>query len=225
MTKRKREIGARGFSEKYWQENYSDPVSMDCVGNSKEHVRYLKAVFALEYVDVSCVIDFGFGPGQLLKEVARVFLPHQLYGIEPSKYIFDIVKNKIKLKIVESMKIKLEQIDLRSWCEINKDSSKVFDLGLCTSVFQYLSQDELNFILPILAQKVKYLYCCVPTDKELDRQVSELQFLDRFAFRRSRNFYYKIIGKHFTFVAGRILESKVHFDEVNTHFTDLLFRF
>ncbi len=88
----------------------------------------------------------------------------------------------------------------------------------------YLSEEELNDVLPVMARMVKYLYLSVPTDYELERQVSDLEFKDEYAIRRSKEFYRQILAPHFTLIGNRILESKVHFNEDNTFFTDYLFR-
>lgn len=212
-----------GFTKEYWDKNYADPEEMDCIGNVEQHVGYLKNLFALEYIDISSVIDFGFGLGYLFKGVLKEFLPYRAHGIEPSRHAFRQVK-KSNIKPVDSMNLKLENIDLLSWCK-KKDGIKRFDLGICTSVFQYLTDDEIEQVLPVMASRVKYLYLSVPTDKELKRQISDLDFYDEYAIRRSRSKYLKMIKKHFTIVSSRLLESKVHFDEESTSFTDLLYRF
>ena len=217
--------GAIGLDRNYWEQNYSDPASMDCIGNSKEHVQYMKHLFQLEYIDISSVIDFGFGMGLLFQEVIREFKPYLACGIEPSKHMFDIVDTRVNLKFIESMKLKIENLDILTWSEREEKKIPIFDLGICTSVLQYLSDDELERSLPVLAKKVKYLYLTVPTNKELDKQIEELDFFDKYAIRRSRTKYQKLLKKHFTFVAGRILESKIHFNEETTLFNELVFRF
>lgn len=214
--------GAKGFSNAYWEENYQSPEEMDGIGNVEQHVGYIKNLFGMEYIDISSIIDLGFGLGHLFEALLKEFIPYKAHGIEPSEYAFNIVKDR-DISPVESTKLKLEQIDIVNWCK--KNQNKRFDLGICTSVFQYLSDEELEFCLPILAQRLKYLYLTVPTDKELDRQVEDLEFKDRYAIRRSRTKYQKLIRKHFTIVSSRVLESKVHFDEETTLFTDLLYRF
>jgi hypothetical protein len=88
-----------------------------------------------------------------------------------------------------------------------------------------LSDKELKEIIPILAKRIKYLYLTVPTNVELGRQVSELDFKDEYAIHRTREKYQKLLKPHFTFVSARVLESKHHFDEESTVFTDLLYRF
>lgn len=217
-------LGAKGFSKEYWDVNYSEPEEMDNIVNAKEHADYMKAIFGLEYVDISSVVDLGFGLGILFKEVLKTFKPYRAHGIEPSKFAFDIVSKK-KLSPAESTKLSLENIDLLTWAKKEYKKEKTFDLGLCTSVFQYLSDEEIEFVLPIMAKRIRYLYFSVPTNLELKRQVSDLEFKDEYAIHRTREKYLKMIRPHFTFISSRLLESKVHFDDGTTHFTDLLFRF
>ena len=47
------------FEEEYWKANYSEPKTMDGIGNSKLHVKYLKSFLELELIDISSIIDFG----------------------------------------------------------------------------------------------------------------------------------------------------------------------
>lgn len=218
-----KEDGAQGFSKDYWDKNYSTPDDMDGIGNASEHILYLKNLFAIEYIDISSIIDFGFGKAKILEEALNVFKPYRAVGIEPSKFIFDEVKANDICKI-ESTKFNLYNTDILSF--LNKSKKiKRFDLGFCTSVFQYLSDEELELVVPLMAQSVKYLYLSVPTDKELKRQVNDLEFHDEYAILRSRTKYQKLLRKYFTFISCRVLESKIHFNEDDTFFTDLLFRF
>lgn len=211
------------FNKTYWDKNYSDPMSMDGIGNAKEHVKYLQSFLAIEHVDISTVIDLGFGYGHLFREVLKAFKPHTAVGIEPSSYIFK--KAKIdKLRPVSSTDLKLYEEDLLTWTKTNRKNNQ-FDLGICTSVFQYLSDKDLKEVLPVLAKRIKFLYLTVPTDIELGRQVSELEFKDEYAIHRSRDRYHKLIRPHFTFISSRILESKYFFNDDTTHFSDLLYRY
>ena len=211
------------FDKTYWDKNYSDPMSMDGIGNAKEHTQYLLSYLAVEHVDVSTIIDLGFGYGHLFREMLRAFKPHMARGIEPSPYAFKKVKLD-KLRPVPSTDLKLYEEDLLTWCRSNRKGETKFDLGICTSVFQYISDKDLKFILHILAKRIKYLYLTVPTDLELGRQVSDLDFKDEYAIHRSRAKYLKLLTPHFTIVSSRILESKHYFNEETTPFTDLLFR-
>ncbi|AYF45063.1 methyltransferase domain protein [Halobacteriovorax sp. BALOs_7] len=219
-----KELGAKGFSKDYWDVNYEDADDMDGIGNAKEHVGYIKYLFGMEYIDISSIVDLGFGLGHLFEALLDEFKPYKAHGIEPSEHAYNIVKKR-DINKIPSTKFKLEKTDLVSWCERNKDKKKSFDLAVCTSVFQYLTDEELEYCLPILANRAKYLYLTVPTDKELDRQIEDLEFKDEYAIRRSRTKYQKMLKPHFTFISSRLLESKVYFDETNTNFTDLLYRF
>ena len=212
-----------GFAKDYWDTNYAEPEEMDNIVNAKEHAAYIKAILALESIDVSSVIDLGFGLGVLFKEVLKTFKPYRAYGIEPSAHPFSVVSKK-KLA-VESTKIKLENIDLVTWAETETKKEITYDLGLCTSVFQYLSDDEMKIVLPVMAKRIRFLYFSVPTNLELQKQISDLEFKDEYAIHRTRESYLKLIGPHFTFVSSRLLESKKHFNETNSPFNDYLFRF
>jgi hypothetical protein len=139
-------------------------------------------------------------------------------GLEPSGHAFS--KGK---RLLKNYQVKLREEDLVSWC--NRKEKRVYDLGICTSIFQYLKNDEIRQVLPVISKKVKFLYFSVPTDLEQDRLKKELDFVDQYAFRRSREEYLDLITPHFTIVSSRILESKIYFDPENTHLTDLLFRF
>lgn len=183
----------------------------------------LQSYLKLEYVDISTIVDLGFGYGHLFREMLRAFKPHTTVGIEPSPFAFKKARPD-KLRPVESTELKLYEEDLLTWCRTNRKENK-FDLGICTSVFQYLSDKDLKEIIPILAKRIKYLYLTVPTNVELGRQVSELEFKDEYALHRSREKYQKLLKPHFTFISARVLESKHYFDEESTHFTDLLYRF
>ena len=209
------------FDKTYWDKNYSDPQSMDGIGNAKDHVRYLASFFEVEQVDVSSIVDLGFGYGYLFKQMLKTFIPHTALGIEPSTHAFKKVKLE-KLRPVPSTDLELLPLDLLSWCRTKR--SKTFDLGICTSVFQYLSDAELKEIIPVLSRRIKYLYLTVPTDVELQRQIEELEFKDEYAIHRTRKRYHTLLSANFTFISSRILESKHFFNEETTPFTDLLYR-
>lgn len=211
------------FDEKYWKANYSDPESMDGIGNAKEHAKYLYSYLTIEHVDISSIIDLGFGYGHLFKEMLRTFKPYRAVGIEPSPFAFKKISPS-KLKPVSSTQLDLFEEDLVTWCQ-KKRKDNEFDLGICTSVFQYIPDKDLRKILPILAKRIKYLYLTVPTDIELSRQISELEFKDEYAIHRTRAKYQKLLKPHFTFISSRILESRYHFNEKTTSFTDLLYRY
>ena len=220
----KSENGADGFSTDYWEENYSEMNMMDGIANAKQHARYIKALMSLEAIDVSSVIDFGLGLGHMLKEVLNIFKPYRALGLEPSEYAYKKVKAK-NIAPIESMNLKLQNMDLATWARDLAPKQKKFDLGLCTSVLQYLTDDELEIVIPAMSKNVSYLYLSVPTDLELKRQRNDLDFHDRFAFSRTKGQYRKLIKDHFSIVSSRLLESKHFVDEDDSPFSDLLFRF
>jgi hypothetical protein len=209
----------------YWEENYKHPEEMDCIGNSKDHVDYLRAILGMEEVEVKSLVDFGFGLGHLSKAMIEAFDPYRFSLCEPSEYAFLKAKDHTLNFFKPSKKREIIQTDCHSWLKSWQKSKRLpYDLGICTSVFQYIDNKTLEEIIPLMAKSVRYLYLTLPTDKELKRQVSEMEFFDRYAIRRGKSYYRKILGPHFTIVSSRLLESKVHFDESNTLFSDLLFR-
>lgn len=211
------------FTKEYWDQNYAKPETMDCIGNARQHCRYLKAFFELELIDVSSIIDLGFGYGYLFQRMLKTFLPYRACGIEPSKYAFDKARRR-KLQPVESTKLTLFNESIQQWCDRPNNRNTRFDLGLCTSILQYIPDEELPAILHTISQRVKYLYLTVPTDKELDHQIENLNFDDTYALRRSREWYQDILGKSFTNISSKVWESKYYFNEETTLFSDLLYR-
>lgn len=212
------------FEKDYWENLYAEPETMDGIGNVKEHIKYIKSVFELDLIDISSIIDFGFGHGIMLKKILKEYIPYKAAGIEPSKYMFNQIDPK-KITPVKSTKLDLQNTDLLNWCKKDHKKNNYFDLGICMSVFQYLPLKDLKVILPILSKRVKYLYLTVPTDQELEKQVDDLKFFDPYAKRRSRKYYYNLLKPHFTFISSKILESKYHFNESTTLFSDLMYRF
>ncbi len=223
--KSRRLPGDLGFEESYWQQNYDEPKEMDGIVNATQHAKYCKAIFDVEFVDISSIIDFGFGLGYLFEKMIHEFYPYRAMGLEPSSFAYKKAKKERNLRPVESAKLTLKNWSLSQWAEKYREKEiKRFDLGVCTSVFQYLSDEEIELVLPLMARQVKYLYFSVPTDRELKRQVTELEFEDRYAIKRSKSFYRKALKPHFTIIGNRLLESRVHFNEDNSFFTDYLFR-
>jgi len=216
--------GASGFTKEYWEHNYSKPEDMEGIGNAKQHALYAMSTFGHEYIDISTIIDFGFGLGHLFQAMLELFYPHTAYGIEPSSYAFEKVTPEM-LKPIDSTELTLVQTDLVSWALSSDNDDQMFDLGLFTSVAQYLSDGELELALSIMARRVQFLYFTVPIDIELAHQKETLEFHDTYAISRSREDYLSILSPHFTIVSNRILESKFYFTEESTYFRDLFYRF
>lgn len=215
--------GAAGFSDEFWATNYAEPQTMDGIYNAHRRAVALKAFFDSEYIDINSIVDLGFGLGELLRAFVQEFMPLTVIGIEPSPHAYAKV-SRVPIVDVDSMHIELLQKDVLSWCQ-HPAPLAPFDLCICTSVFQYLTDPEIELTLPILANRVKYLYFSVPIDTELQFQTEALNFEDRYAIARTRDEYLSMLADHFTIVSNRLLESKDHFDEQSTLFTDFLFRF
>lgn len=220
-----RSAGALGFNRDYWEANYADITIMDGIYNAHRRADALKAIFDAEYVEISTLADFGFGLGYFLTQMVRAFAPHTVFGLEPSPHAFARVQRR-GIGNVESTRVTLRQTDLASWCQQpHASDSEPFDLSICSSVFQYLSEREIEIVLPALARRTNFLYFSVVTAEELAWQRSELDYDDRFAIDRPRDQYRDWLRPHFTVIGNRLLESRVHFNNDTSLFPDLLFRF
>lgn len=221
MTGRRRAPGAEGFNLEYWLNNYQDPEQMDCYGNASAHAAYIKSTFDVVYQPIESVVDLGFGLGKLFEEVLVALKPYKALGIDPSPYAHKASTDRLR---AVHEQVRLETTDLRAWCERPEQSKTRFDLGLCTSVLQYVSAEDLDRVVPVLARRVKYLYLTVPTETELVWQRKVEAFDDAYAFSRPRSWYRELFSEHFTVVGARMLESKVLVGEAKSKFTDHLFR-
>lgn len=203
------------LTKEYWDIQYAEPETIDGIGNVKDHSRYVSAYFNIEGVKVRSLVDLGFGTGKLFKEMVKTFRPKRALGLEPSTHIYR------RFRAPEG--VRTEHTDIVSWCR--RPCRGTFDLGLCTSVLQYLSDAEIKEALPVMAARIRHLYLTVPTDVEYERQKSELQFADPYAKIRSQKQYLKLLKPHFTIISNRMLESKLFYTQETTPFSDLLFRF
>lgn len=216
--------GARGFPKEYWDHNYAEPQTMDGIFNAKVMAAYIKAVFRSEYIPVERLLGVGVGLGHLFQETMSLFGPHESLGLEPSAHAFHQARRR--LRAPEGGTLELLPLDLATWCEDEGAwDREPYDLGLCSSVFQYLTDPELEQVIPTLARRCKFLFFSVTTDQELAHQAKHLGLDDHYAFSRTKEEYLEWLGPSFTIVSRRILESKVHFDDRNTSFSDDLFRF
>jgi SAM-dependent methyltransferase len=184
----------------------------------------MHAIFDLEQVEINSVIDLGCGLGYLFEQVIKTFKPYRAMAFEPSLHAYELATKRIK-KPEEVSKFKIKNIDLVTWAQTTKDSEKTYDLGICTSVFQYLKDEEIEFVLPVIAKKVKFLYFSCPTDVEFKRQITEYDFFDEYSIHRKREKYLKWLKPYFTVVSSRILESKLYFDDDSSNFKEQIFRF
>ncbi len=216
-----RPAGARGFGEEFWRDNYAQPESIDCVYNASAHARFLAASFEVVAQPIASVVDLGFGLGFLFAEVLALLEPYKAAGIEPSAHAF--AEGSRRVRAAREARVDLEQIDLVGWCSHSEHPRRRFDLGICTSVLQYLEDDELAVVLPVLARRLKYLYVTVPTSAELDDMADRLDFVDHYAISRSRETWRSLLGRHFTLVGARLMESRERLEGPSV-FSDDLYR-
>lgn len=215
--------GAKGFGEAFWQRNYDRPDQMDGVFNAAAHADHLASSFAIHEQRVASVADFGFGQGQLFAAVLARLTPYKAYGLEPSAPAFALAEPRLRAASPRT-KLLLEPTDLASWCRHPDHPKRRFDLGLCTSVLQYLQVPELELALVTLARRVKWLYLTVPTSDELARLARDSDFTDPWATPRDRAAWRDLLHPHFEAVDGRLLESRTLVDPQTSPFTDDLHR-
>lgn len=212
------------FSDEYWLKNYSEPEEMDGIANCREHALYLKSFLDLEQIHVESILDLGCGLGFLVEAIAKELKAKSVLAIEPAEFAFQKTKKRFEKLSIQNITT-LKNWDLVTWAKFPYKKKIIYGLGICTSVFQYLSEEEIDLVLPVMSQRINYIYFSVPTNIELGRQRGELGYHDQFAYRRSRAWYLKKLKPHFTIVSNRILESKYFFDEHNTPSSELMFRF
>ena len=195
---------------------------MDGIGNASLHADYIQALFALDAVPIKSVLDVGFGLGHLFNAIVRRFKPYRAVGLEPSAYAFERGRRTIKAPF--GTRLRLLPMDVQTWCSQPRKPGR-FDLTICTSVLQYLDDTQIRTVLPVLAERTRYMYLTVPTDVEARRMTESFDFADSYALQRTRDDYVSMIGDEFTFIGNRLLESKRHFDEHTTPFSELVYRF
>lgn len=207
---------------------------MDGIANAVEHARYAKSFFEVEDVPIRSIIDIGVGLGVQFREMLALFSPDRALGIDVSELAL-AKAGALQLDPYGRIEVELRQQGIEAWCaeaaaavvaEDEEDMEAAsFDLGVCMSVVQYIPDEVLARCLPVLAERLQYLYLTVPTAVEFERQAEALDFRDPYAIHRTQAELLALFAPHFTVISSRILESKVHFDARTTNLTDLLFRF
>ena len=132
-------------------------------------------------------------------------------------------KNKNKNKRSRSM-IKSELSvyeDFNCTCYSKKKFDGTYQLGLCVSVLQYLSDADVDIVLCEMSKQCDFLYFDVVTNEEYEIMKEGSTFHDKWAIiSRKRNWYLKIILKYWRIVGNEILESKYFYpDKTNSFFS------
>jgi ubiquinone/menaquinone biosynthesis C-methylase UbiE len=201
------------FSKKYFQKMYPKDGYIDGDFNAREHANYLKALFDLMEIEGKSLIDFGFGKGELLYRVSKVFDSEKVEAVDVSDFAHQEIKKKAWSKEWKLHHKPIHEISGRG----------IFDLGLCNSVLQYVDDDLVEVSLQRMAEKTKFLYFHVPTSEDYLVLKKVLDFKDPYAKQRPKAFYEKFTAKYFTVVAWGVLESKFN-GRKGTPFTDSFYR-
>jgi hypothetical protein len=215
-------VGPFGFEKDYWDKLYKNATHIDGYSNGDAHAAYLKSLMYLDMVVITSIADLGFGLGKLFSSFIEAFEPARVLGIEPSKVAYDGFEASALER--DGVCVKLMNTDVRSWALRRPDGWTYFDLGVATSIFQYLSNRHLEEVVPILAARFKWLYITIPTTDEYAFMNRQSGFHDPWAYSRSAEYYRSLFGKHFHFIGSRLLESKRAFKTTDSPFTEDLFR-
>ncbi|MCB9664517.1 MAG: hypothetical protein H6732_10400 [Alphaproteobacteria bacterium] len=217
-----RPAGAAGFDDAFWQQVYGRPETMDGLVNARAHAACIASAFEVALQPLDSVIDLGFGLGHMLQAVLEAVRPRRAFGIEPSPSAFASVQGR-RLAPAET-RLSLERLDLVGWCRRPTHPRHEVDLGVCASVLQYLEDEEVVEVVPVLAQRLRWLYLTVPTDAEYLQQAEDEHFVDPWAIHRPRAFYVDLLRPWFDVVGTRLLESRVRVERWQSPFTDDLYR-
>lgn len=214
--------GNRGLvlDETYWDSLYGETYDVDGVFNAKLHAKYAQSLLQLMDVRVLGLGDFGFGKGALLREFTKAFKPARVVAVEPSP---ERVEELRKQSWITKVHIRIHNTTLQEFQPTYLGYAPL-DLGICNSVFQYIGDRDLKNITPRLAHYTRFLYFTVPTDADYRRMKNDLDFVDPYAYSRSKKFYTKLLSDHFYFVGFNLLESKIHSQKESLVFEEDLFR-
>lgn len=211
--------GARGFGEEYWRTAYAAPGQIDGTGNAHAHAAYLHSLLFLDMAPVSSIVDLGAGLGGMLHAMIARLQPARALAVEPSAWALE----RLARQAPAGTELRVTQADIASWCTRPGDAWTYFDLGLCTSVLQYLDDDEIAAVIPELARRVRWLYLTVPTSREFAGMRAQTGFADRWAIARPATWYRSALSPHFRWVSSRLLESR-RVPEAASPFTEELYR-
>jgi hypothetical protein len=193
------------FDETYWKKMYAEAEDsiIDGVVNAEQHANYIKSVLSLQGVKVTSIGDFGFGLGKLLREFAGVFATKKIVAIDPS---IECVNKLRTAKWISKYNIAIHHASLYDFDSIYLQDNPL-DLSICNSVFQYITENKVEFIFRKLSRITRYLYFCAPTTNDYRMMEEEVGFVDPYAFSRSREFYRDAWAAHFRSVSLNLLES------------------
>lgn len=193
------------FDDSYWSDIYGNGLDVDGSYNAKQHAEYLKALFQLMEIPVYKIADFGFGKAILLREMVKTFSPVKVYAVDASKEAYEDLKKKDWVKKSDKYHIYHESLETLKLPKLEKEP---VELGICNSVIQYLPDSMIPGVLEKMAKYCNYLYFTVPTNEDYLVMKEEMNFIDPYAFTRSKKKYRKWISRDFEIVGYNLLQSK-----------------
>lgn len=171
------------FDDSYWSDIYGNGLDVDGSYNAKQHAEYLKALFQLMEIPVYKIADFGFGKAILLREMVKTFSPVKVYAVDASKEAYEDLKKKDWVKKSDKYHIYHESLETLKLPKLEKEP---VELGICNSVIQYLPDSMIPSVLEKMAKYCNYLYFTVPTNEDYLVMKEEMNFIDPYAFSRSK---------------------------------------
>jgi len=204
--------------------------------------------------EIKTLLDVGCGPGHMLVNFAEQFSCKAATGIDllvdevlkakgslwqrmldrPHRYAFTTVpidkKKSLENYLFHDLQKEIQYSLVRGHFKKHvqdlreKKKNPFWDLILCTSVFQYVEEASCEGLIKNLAQHCRFLYFTVPTTLEYRHLESVYQFVDPYAYRRSKIFYLRRLKKYFRLIGTRIWESKHFVSESETPFKEYLYR-
>lgn len=205
------------LDQKYFEQIYSKDSLIDGDYNARSHAKYLQSLFHLVEVEVSSIVDFGFGKGKLLYECLKSFKPGRASAIDNSEYIFNKAMGQ---SWVKEWRVDMKQQAIHEF----KPPTKVFDLGICNSVLQYVNDNDLEDSVERISYSCRYLYMHVPSKEDYQRLREDVDFHDTWAKVREDQVYRELLSKYFTKVSWGLWESKTMVEKDYSSFFDSLYR-
>lgn len=205
------------LEKKYFEQIYSKDSLIDGDYNAKGHAKYLYQLLSLLEVEVSSLVDFGFGKANLLYECLKLFKPAKVEALDSSKYIYDQVSKKSWIK---EWGVGLHNTEIQNY----KPPQKAFDLALCNSVLQYVPDHLLEECVERMSYCTRYLYLHVPTREDYSRLRKDVDFVDTWAIARGDQLYRDLLSKYFVKVSWGLMESKNNVEKDCSAFFDSLYR-
>lgn len=173
----------RAFFERYYDAAATAVISGDDVAR---RARFVLAYLEHLRVNVRSVLDAGCGTGLWKRALHRIDRSVAYTGLDTSEYL----------------------CKKHGWIHgsiADFSSRRKFDLVVCQDVMQYMSNDEVERGIDVMARVCRgALYFDVPTRDDIDDRLLDMRKTDRNIHVRSAAWYRKRLGKHFINAGGGV---------------------